>query len=56
MRCTNTGIDTLVRAFVAGDVQAMIRRTARCNRHRSLILALMRQKGIAALLFRSLFR
>ena len=55
-RCTDAEIDTLVQAFAAQDVQALIRRTARFNWHRSLILALVRQKGIAALLFRSLFR
>jgi flavin-dependent dehydrogenase len=55
-RCTDAEIGTLVRAVAAGDVQAVIRRTARFNWHRSLILALVRQKGIATLLFRSLFR
>ena len=55
-RCTDAEIDTLVRAFAAEDVQAVIRKTARFNWHRSLILSLVRQKGIAALLFRSLFR
>ena len=55
-RCSDAEIDTLVQAFAAQDVQALIRRTARFNWHRSLILALVRQKGIAALLFRSLFR
>ena len=55
-RCSDAEIDTLVQAFAAQDVQAVIRRTARFNWHRSLILALVRQKGIAALLFRSLFR
>jgi len=55
-RCTDAEIDTLVQAFAAQDVQAVIRRTARFNWHRAMILALVRQKGIAALLFRSLFR
>ena len=55
-RCSDAEIDTLVRAFATEDVQAVIRRTARFNWHRPLILALVRQKGIAALLFRSLFR
>jgi flavin-dependent dehydrogenase len=55
-RCSDAEIDTLVRAFSGGDVQAVIRRTARFNWHRSMILALIRQKGIASLLFRWLFR
>jgi hypothetical protein len=37
-------------------VQSVIHRTARFNRHRDVILALLREPGIAALLFKSLFR
>lgn len=48
--------DTLVRALAAGDIQTVIRRTARFNWDRDLILALVRQQGIASLLVRSLFR
>ena len=55
-RCTDAEIDTLVRAFASADVQAAVQRTARFNWHRAFILALVRQRGVAALLFRSLFR
>jgi hypothetical protein len=34
----------------------VIHRTATFNRHRNLILALMRERGIASLLLKSLFR
>jgi hypothetical protein len=34
----------------------VIRRTARFNRHRDLIVALLRETGIASLLLKSLFR
>lgn len=55
-RCGDADIDRLVRASASESVQAVIRRTARFNRHRDLILALLREPGIASLLFRSLFR
>ena len=55
-RCTDAEIDRLVRALGAADVQTLIRRTARFNWHRDLIVALGRQPTIAALLFRTLFR
>ena len=56
VKCTDVEIDMLVTALAAHDVQAVIRRTARFNWHRSLILALVRQRGIASLLVRSVFR
>ena len=55
-KCKDAEIDTLVRALGAGDVQAIVQRTARFNWHRDVILALARQPGIASLLVRSLFR
>jgi len=56
VRCTDAELDTLVRALAADDVQEVIRVSARFNWHRDVILALVRQPGIASLLFRSLFR
>lgn len=55
-KCTDQEIDLLVRALAAEDVQAVIRRSARFNWHRGVILALIKQPGVAALLFRTLFR
>ena len=49
-------VGTLIRALATDDVQSMIQQTARFNWHRDLILSLLRQRGIASLLFRSLFR
>jgi hypothetical protein len=37
-------------------VRTVIQDTARFNRHRELIVALVREPGIASLLVRSLFR
>ena len=56
VKCTDAEIGTLVRALGARDVQAVIQRTARFNWHRALILALVRQRGIASLLVRAVFR
>ena len=55
-RCTDADIDRIVRASASEPVQAVIRRTARFNRHRELIVALLRDPRLASLLFRSLFR
>lgn len=55
-RCRDDEIDGLVRALAADSVQAVIRRTARFNRHRDVIVALLREPGIASLLLKSLFR
>lgn len=55
-RCTDAEIDTLVRAFASAGIQALVQRTARFNWHRAFILAVVRQRGVAALLLRSLFR
>jgi flavin-dependent dehydrogenase len=55
-RCGDAKIDRLVQALGEVEVQPLIRRTARFNWHRDLIVALIRQPRIAALLFRSLFR
>jgi len=55
-RCRDAEIDGLVRALASDSVQSVIRRTARFNRHRDVILALLREKGIASLLLKSLFR
>ena len=55
-RCTDGEIDLLVRALASDEAHALVQRTARFNWHRELIVALARQPGIAALLFRTLFR
>ncbi len=53
---TDADIDRLVRASSSEAVQSVIRRTARFNRHRGVILALLREPRIASMLLRSLFR
>jgi digeranylgeranylglycerophospholipid reductase len=55
-RCRDAEIDGLIRALASDSVQGVIHRTARFNRHRDVILALLREQGIAALLLKSLFR
>jgi digeranylgeranylglycerophospholipid reductase len=55
-RCPDTDIERLVRASASEPVQAVVHRTARFNRHHELILALLREPGIASLLLRNLFR
>jgi len=55
-RCRDAEIDGLVRALASDSVQAVIHRTARFNRHRGVILAVLREPGIASLLLKSLFR
>ena len=55
-RCSDAEINGLVRALASDSVQAVIHRTASFNRHRNVILALLREQGIAALLLKSLFR
>jgi geranylgeranyl reductase family protein len=55
-RLTDPEIDRLLAAAASRDVQALVRRAARFNWHRDLILALLRQPAIGALLARSLFR
>ena len=56
VRCSDGEIDGLIRALASDSVQAVIGRTARFNRHRNVILALLREPGIASLLLKSLFR
>ncbi len=55
-RCTDREIDALIDAMASDDGQTVIRRTARFNWHRSLILAMLGQPGIKSLLVRALFR
>jgi flavin-dependent dehydrogenase len=55
-RCRDAEIDELIRALASDSVQSVIHRAASFNRHRNLILALLREPGIASLLLRSLFR
>jgi geranylgeranyl reductase family protein len=55
-RCRDGEVDGLVRALGSESVQAVIHDTARFNRHRELIVALVREPGIASLLVKSLFR
>jgi geranylgeranyl reductase family protein len=55
-RLSDAELDTFVRACASEDVQAVINQTARFNWHRSLILALLRQRGIKSTLLRSLLR
>ncbi|MGH9650159.1 MAG: hypothetical protein ACRD3I_06780, partial [Terriglobales bacterium] len=56
VRRSDGEIDGLIRALASDSVQAVIQRTARFNRHRNVILALLREPGIAGLLLKSLFR
>jgi flavin-dependent dehydrogenase len=55
-RCRDAEIDELIRALASDSVQSVIHRTASFNRHRNVILALLREPGIASLLLKSLFR
>jgi digeranylgeranylglycerophospholipid reductase len=55
-RCGDAEIDRLVRALASDDIRALVRRTARFNWHRDLIVALGRRPAVATLLFRVLFR
>lgn len=55
-RCTDAEIDRLARADAADDLRGLVRRTARFNWHRELILALGRQPAIAGLFLQGLFR
>ncbi|MEX2146664.1 MAG: hypothetical protein WED01_06580, partial [Candidatus Rokuibacteriota bacterium] len=55
-RLSDPELDTFVRACALDDVQAVINQTARFNWHRSVILALLRQRGIKSALLRSLLR
>ena len=55
-RCADEEIDALVRALASANVQAVIGATARFNWHGAIILRLIRQRRIATLLFRALFR
>jgi digeranylgeranylglycerophospholipid reductase len=55
-RCTDREIDALIEALASEDAQAVMRRAARFNWHRDLIVAMLRQPGIASLLVRGLFR
>lgn len=55
-KCTDRDIDALIHAMASDDVRALIRTTAKFNWHRDLIVAMLRQRGIKALLVRALFR
>lgn len=55
-RCTDAEVDRLVRAFASEEVRRVVRRTARFNWHRKVIVALGRQPTVAALLVRAVFR
>ena len=55
-RLSNQEWDTLVAALASDGVQSLIKRKARFNWHSSLVLALVRQRGIKSLLLRSLIR
>jgi digeranylgeranylglycerophospholipid reductase len=48
--------DTFVVALASVDVQSIIKRDSRFNWHSSLIMSMIKQPGIGAILFRSLFR
>jgi len=52
----DTEIDRFVRVVAADDVQAVIRSAARFNWHRDVILALIRRRRLARLLFGALVR
>lgn len=53
-RCTDAEIDRLVQVFATDDLRGLVRRTARFNWHRDLILALGRHPAIAGLFVRTL--
>lgn len=55
-RSTDAEIDQLVRGLGTEDVQSLIRRTARFNWHRGLLVALAQQSGILSSVFKSLLR
>src|SRR5436309_4791555 len=55
-RLSNAEWDTLVAALASDGVQSLIKRKARFNWHSSLVLALVRQRGIKSFLLRSLIR
>lgn len=48
--------DRFVEALASGDVQSVIKRTAKFNWHSPLIVSMLKQPGIKAILLRSLFR
>jgi geranylgeranyl reductase family protein len=49
-------LQTFIEAAASEDVRPVINQTAKFNWHRSLILSVLRQRGIKSILFRSLFR
>jgi geranylgeranyl reductase family protein len=49
-------LDRFVAALASDDVQTVLAQSARFNWHRSVIVALLRQRGIKSILLRSLFR
>jgi digeranylgeranylglycerophospholipid reductase len=53
---TDDELETLIEAAASDDVRTVIDRTARFNWHRSLIGALLRQRGVKSILLRALFR
>jgi len=55
-RLTDAEWDSFVVALASDGVQSVIERDTRFNWHRPLILSMIKQPGIGAILFRSLFR
>jgi geranylgeranyl reductase family protein len=53
---TDAEWDSLVVALASDEVQSVVKREARFNWHSSLILSMLKQRGVALILFRSLFR
>jgi len=53
---TNDEWDRLAVALASDDVQSVVKRDAKFNWHSTLILPMLKQPGIALILFRSLFR
>jgi geranylgeranyl reductase family protein len=50
---TDSDVEALIRVVSTRDVQGVIRTTAHFNWHRDVILALLRERSVARLLFRS---
>ena len=55
-KLSDTELDAFAAALGSARGQDVIRQTAKFNWHRSVILALLRQRGVTSVLFRSLFR
>ncbi len=55
-RFSDAEIEIVLRLLLREEVQALVQRTARFNWHAEVIVALVRQRGLARLLFQALLR